>query len=214
MPVCPLRISAPSLRIAKFSSLPSAPSTFDFRTARLDFSLLRTALFEEISCFKVDTLAAYFCFSINAVLAESSFPLPAWSVAILFHFLSSRSFRLPNIPVKIDTCNPLCRARVAADANVRGRLAVRDGKAGYFTANGSGNKAPAMFRPGEKPELDAGRAPRQGWTYLSGLTLRPFLSTSKCTWGPVERPVEPINAIVCPLATVSPTSTRVSSAWP
>ena len=44
--------------------------------------------------------------------------------------------------------------------------------------------------------------------YLEGLTRLPLCRTSKCTCGPVERPVEPIMATCCPFLTVSPTSTR------
>ena len=44
--------------------------------------------------------------------------------------------------------------------------------------------------------------------YLTGSTVRPLCETSKCTWGPVERPLEPIRAMVCPFLTFSPTWTR------
>ena len=43
----------------------------------------------------------------------------------------------------------------------------------------------------------------------TGLISRPFLITSKCTCGPVERPEEPISAILKPFSTVSPTETRI-----
>ena len=43
-----------------------------------------------------------------------------------------------------------------------------------------------------------------------GLTTRPCLCTSKCTCGPVERPVLPNSAMTCPLLTTSPTLTRLA----
>ena len=42
---------------------------------------------------------------------------------------------------------------------------------------------------------------------LRGLTTRPLSQTSKCTWAPVERPVEPALATSCPARTRSPTFT-------
>ena len=42
---------------------------------------------------------------------------------------------------------------------------------------------------------------------FNGFTCRPFCSTSKCTCGPVERPVEPISAMGWPRVTRSPTVT-------
>ena len=48
---------------------------------------------------------------------------------------------------------------------------------------------------------------RPAWTYFHGLTDSPSLSTSRWTWGPVERPVEPISAILSPRWTRSPCST-------
>src|SRR5690606_6627723 len=42
---------------------------------------------------------------------------------------------------------------------------------------------------------------------LRGLCRRPFSQTSRCTWAPVERPVEPALAICWPTRTRSPTFT-------
>src|SRR5579885_3690803 len=46
------------------------------------------------------------------------------------------------------------------------------------------------------------RVPR---TKASGSTTRPRYQTSKCTCGPVERPVEPTSEITSPACTRSPT---------
>src|SRR4030088_1589454 len=42
-----------------------------------------------------------------------------------------------------------------------------------------------------------------------GLTCRPLRSTSKCTCGPVERPVDPMSATASPRFTIVPTLTSV-----
>jgi len=42
-----------------------------------------------------------------------------------------------------------------------------------------------------------------------GSTCRPLRSTSKCTCGPVEWPVDPMSATASPRFTVSPTRTSV-----
>ncbi len=49
--------------------------------------------------------------------------------------------------------------------------------------------------------------------YSAGLTRRPFSQTSKWTWTPVARPVDPILAITSPARTGLPTSTRLRSLW-
>ena len=49
--------------------------------------------------------------------------------------------------------------------------------------------------------------PYQGRKF-NGLTGVPFCRTSKCRCGPVEYPVEPTRATVCPLATVCPSLTN------
>ena len=50
--------------------------------------------------------------------------------------------------------------------------------------------------------------------YWAGLTVLPFITSSKCTCGPVERPVEPIRAIGWPLITRSPGFTSSFELWP
>ena len=45
---------------------------------------------------------------------------------------------------------------------------------------------------------------RSDFMNVRGSTIFPSRCTSKCTWVPVERPVDPIKAIGCPCLTVSP----------
>src|SRR5207248_9092753 len=47
----------------------------------------------------------------------------------------------------------------------------------------------------------------------SGFTWRPLRSTSKCTCGPVERPLEPMSATDSPRFTIWPTATSVRGSW-
>ena len=51
------------------------------------------------------------------------------------------------------------------------------------------------------------------WMYFTGFSDLPLRITSKCTWGPVERPVLPINATTWLFCTTSPTSTLMVLAW-
>src|SRR5690606_20952991 len=48
---------------------------------------------------------------------------------------------------------------------------------------------------------------------LRGLCSRPFSQTSRCTWTPVERPVEPALATCWPARTRSPTFTVLRELW-
>ena len=49
--------------------------------------------------------------------------------------------------------------------------------------------------------------------YRSGSTETPFTWYSKCRWGPVDLPVLPTVAMVCPASTVSPVFTRRLWQW-
>ena len=69
-----------------------------------------------------------------------------------------------------------------------------------------------------RPAVGAGAGRKAALFYLrptkvSGSTCRPFLTTSKCTCGPVDRPVDPISAIESPRLTVWPTETSVRWQW-
>ena len=56
-----------------------------------------------------------------------------------------------------------------------------------------------------------GEPERQGRTKSMGFTALPWRRTSKCTCGPVDRPLLPRRAMVWPLLTLSPGSTRISA---
>jgi hypothetical protein len=72
---------------------------------------------------------------------------------------------------------------------------------------GTARKAPALA---QVPTLSRPTLSRNG----RGLTGRPLTWTSKCTCGPVERPVEPALASCWPARTISPTRTTSRELWP
>src|SRR5690606_11525982 len=78
-------------------------------------------------------------------------------------------------------------------------LAFANEKARPWTGAGL-RRGPRVDQPRLRRATGARLSPRN----LRGLTTAPFSQTSKCTWAPVERPVEPALATSCPARTRSP----------
>ncbi len=90
------------------------------------------------------------------------------------------------------------RAPARRRPSVRGDANIRHRKRRRRTPGGAAQRWP----PGVRAQPFSGDC----WLRkLRGFTTRPFSQTSKCTWAPVERPVEPALAISCPARTSSPT---------
>jgi hypothetical protein len=119
--------------------------------------------------------------------------------------------------------------RRAAPPRFGGRLDPQDSPARQRRRKHPGRSARVVKRPEyrnreARPRREISTAEPPGGTLLrsyyllrpmklSGSTCRPLRTTSKCTCGPVERPVEPISAIESPRFTVWPTKTSVRWQW-
>src|SRR5437868_2549134 len=60
---------------------------------------------------------------------------------------------------------------------------------------------------------DHGHFPPEGLTYCAGSWGTPLLSTSRCRWGPVTRPVDPTLPITSPCLTIAPSFATNSEQW-